>query len=194
MTIGKKSTSFFPILMVKMIALLGNYSHQGSWGLDKNHEFFHHWSILERFWFFLTQTFLLQIFKNCHAYYYEKKEAGCPKNGQDYGLFAKNLRILRKQWEVHGTCWHFLTTPKTLRNICNNWAKSYVTSYKILILCCLCILHVNYMEMLQGFHRPLSFPKQYILKLYLYCMIFNIIYKKWIQLNKHRLVLCVNKN
>ena len=96
--------------------------------------------------------------------HYEKNKAGSPKNGQDYGLFAKILSILRRKWEVHGIRWHFQTTTKGLRNICNKWAKNHVTSYKILVLCCLCILHVNYLEIVTRISQTITISNKINLK------------------------------
>ena len=52
----------------------------------------------------------------------------------------------------------------------------YLTRFPYFVACVHCMWTI--WRMLQGFHTPLLFPIQYILKLNLFCMIFNIIYKK----------------
>ena len=79
-------------------------------------------------------------------------------------MFAKILSILRRKKEVHGIRWHFQTTTKGLRNICNKWAKNHVTSYKILVLCCLCILHVNYLEIVTRISQTTTISNKINLK------------------------------
>ena len=125
--------------------------------------------------------------------HYEKNNAGSPKVGQDYELFAKIFSIIRRKWEVHGICRHFLTIPKHLRNICNNWYKNHAISYKIPVLCCLCTLHVNYLENVTRISHTITISNTIHLKAQSFLQDFqNYLHKKWVFKSKQtqNITLC----
>ena len=63
---------------------------------------------------------------------------GQSKNWKRLQTVRRNIDILRREWEVQGICWHFVSILQYLRNICKSYDENCVILYEIPVLCCLC--------------------------------------------------------